>query len=72
MDTERWGQFQRFFKLKGKEGEDPEKPIKIAGLLRSVYPHQLYACWWMMLTGRSLVGGGYIADYMGMGKVCTF
>jgi len=69
MDPPRWAEFKKFFKLKDGEGEDPEKLLKIPGLSRALFPHQLYACWWMFITERGPTGGGYNADYMGMGKV---
>lgn len=71
MDSTRWSEFKKFFKLKDGEREDPEKPIKIAGLSRAVFPYQLYAAWWMLKTQGSITGGGFNADDMGMGKVCN-
>lgn len=70
MDDARWAEFKKFFKLKDGEGEDPQNRIWIPGLSRPVYPYQLYCAWWMWKNERTLVGGGYNADYMGMGKVC--
>ena len=71
MNTPRWNEFKRFFKLKDGEGEDPRKPIHILGLSRPAFAYQLYGAWWMFNNERTIVGGGYNADHMGMGKVCT-
>ena len=71
MNSDHWIEFQKFFKLKDDEEQDAEKLISIPDLSKALFPYQLYSCWWMMKTEQGSTGGGFNADYMGLGKVCN-
>jgi SNF2 family DNA or RNA helicase len=69
LDLKAWADCQKFYKLDGDFGKNPEEhTIKIPGLRRKLKPHQAYAVYWMLKTEKRL-NGGYLADDMGLGKV---
>ena len=71
MNSDHWVEFQKFFKLKDDEEQDSEKLISISGLSKSLFPYQLYSCWWKMKTEQDSTDDGFNADYMKLNKVCN-
>lgn len=67
-DPELWWMCQRFYKLRGMEGQTPSREIEIDGLNISLKPHQAFAAFYMLRSERRR-HGGFLADEMGLGKV---
>ncbi|KAJ5111918.1 hypothetical protein NUU61_001548 [Penicillium alfredii] len=69
-DPELWRMCQRFYKLRGMEGQTPSREIEIDGLNISLKPHQAFAAFYMLRSERRR-HGGFLADEMGLGKTIT-
>lgn len=48
-----------------------EELVVVAGLKTKIYQYQAFGVYWQMMTSR-MVGGGFVADTMGLGKTLSF
>lgn len=69
MGSENLNRFYNFFKMHAGQPPDAEVLLTMKGIKRKVYPHQLYAAFWMLWTERQGHGGGILGDEPGLGKV---
>jgi hypothetical protein len=68
-----WEVFCRLFKLdlaaKREKAKNPSYAFRFKWILRKEWVYQVFLVSWGFLNSWGALGGGYIADDMGLGKV---